>query len=269
VPRTLRRTYETQDEQTPELFGEAHAAAVVADLGKLLGPGGDLLDPARMKRVVFRAESRGNVKDLGGFRKTHSLPDRANEWARKYVNRIAAPDIKADLDNTFDMVREQFGYKRKDLDVSAERDGLGFIRTPDFEYTVSLSVNPEEPTEVIWRREVARLSGPDFVRSEGFQSVFGTMFDRLVFEFAAPVDVAELVDRIEDSPPEGVKVGVASDSGEAVISLAGFAGKVKVARDAVTIEGHAGDPGSLLEQFLAFLQKFGGLGEPKALGPAS
>ena len=107
------------------------------------------------------------MKDLAGYRKSHTLPDRANDWARKYVNRIAAADIKADLDNMFDMVREQFGYKRKDLDVSAERDGLGFIRTPDFEYTVSLEVNPDEPTEVIWRREIGRLSGPEFVRSEG------------------------------------------------------------------------------------------------------
>jgi hypothetical protein len=167
------------------------------------------------------------------------------------------------------MVREQFGYKRKDLDVSAERDGFGFIRTPDFEYTVSVIVNPDEPTEVIWRREIGRLSGPEFVRSEGFQAVFGGMFDRLVFEFAQPVDVAEFVDRIEDSPPEGVKVGVASDANQAEIALAGFAGKVLVTPEAVVIQGRPGSSASLLEQFLAFLRKFAGLGEAKALPPAS
>ena len=268
VPRTLRRTYDSPEEQSPLLLGEAHSEAVVADLGKLLGPGADVLDPGRMKRVVFRAESGGRVKDLGGFRKSHSLPERANDWARKFVNRIAAPDIKADLDNTFDMVRESFGYKRKDLDVSAERDGLGFIRTPDFEYVVSVHVNPDEPTDVIWRRELGRLSGPDFVRSRPFRDVFGSRFDKLAFEFAVPVDVAELVDRIEESPPEGVKVSVASDSGAAIISLAGFGGRISVTRDAVVIEGRAGDPASLLEQFLSFLRKFGSLGEPKALPPA-
>lgn len=268
VPRTLRRTYDAGQEQVPLLLGEAHAEAVVADLGKLIGTGG-LLDPTRMKRVVFRAEVPGRVKDLTGYRKTHTLPERANDWARKYVNRVAAGDIKADLDNTFDMIREEFGYKRKDLDVSAERDGLGFIRTPDFEYTVTVNVNPDEPADVIWRREVGRLSGPEFVRSEGFRNVFGSTFNKLVFEFASPVDVAEFVDRIEDAPPEGVKVTVASDSGAAVIALAGFAGRVSVTRDAVTIEGPTGNPGSLLEQFLTFLRKFGGLGEAKALPPGS
>jgi hypothetical protein len=269
VPRTLRRTYDAPVEQTPILLGEGNAANVVADLGRLLGPGGELLDPARMKRVVFRSETVGRVKDLTGFRKTHTLPDRANEWARKFVNRIAAADIKADLDNTFDAIREQFGYKRKDLDVSAERDGFGFIRTPDFEYTVSVRVHPDDPTEVVWRREVGRLSDPGLVRSEGFRAVFVGTFDRLVFEFAVPVEVAEFVDRIEEHPPEGVKVSVASGSDAAEIKLAGFAGRVTLTREAVEIEGRPGSSASLLDQFLTFLGKFAGLGEPKALPPAS
>jgi hypothetical protein len=146
---------------------------------------------------------------------------------------------------------------------------MGFIRTPDFEYTVSVAVNPDEPTEAVWRREVGRLSGPEFVRSDGFKAVFGGLFDRLVFEFAIPVDVADFVDRIEDRPPEGVKVGVASDANHAEIVLAGFAGKVTVTPESVVIQGRPGSSASLLEQFLAFLRKFSGLGEPKALPPAT
>ena len=267
VPRTLRRSYDSPEEQSPQLFGEKNADMVIADLGKLLGPGGELLDPGRMKRVAFRAESSGKIKDLAGYRKTHNMPDRVNEWARKYVNRAAVADIKADLDNTFDMVREQFGYKRKDLDVSAERDGMGYIRTPDFEYTVTVAVNPDDLTEVIWQREIGRLSGPEFVRSAGFKAVFGVMFDRLVFEFAQSVDVADFVDQIEESPPEGVKVNVASDANEAEIALAGFAGKVVVTPESVVILGQRGSSTSLLEQFLTFLRKFSGLGEPKSLAP--
>ncbi|HUR55126.1 MAG TPA: caspase family protein [Gemmataceae bacterium] len=265
VPRTLRRTYETQLDQTPLTFGDS--ASTVADLSKHFGTGGELLDPSRLKRVVFRADRPGRVKDLSGFRKSHTVPDRANDWARKYVARTSAPDIKLDLDNIFDAVREQFGYKRKDVDVSAERDGFGFIRTPDFEYTVNVSVNPDEPSDVIWRREIGRLSDPAFVRSEGYVAIFGPMFDKLVFEFTSPVNVAEFVDRLEDAPPEGVKVSIASDANAAEIKLAGFAGKVTVTPQAVEIEGRTGSSAGLLDQFLAFLRKFGGIGEPKALPP--
>ena len=266
VPRTLRRSYETSEEQSPLLLGEENADVVVAELGDVLG-GGDLLDPARMKRIVLQSETTGKVKDLAGYRKSHSLPDRANEWARKYVARVAAPDIKADLDNTFDRIRDEFGYKRKHLDVAAERDGMGYIRAPEFEYTVSVHVNADDPAEVIWRREIGRLTAPEFVRSKEFRAVFGGMFDRLVFEFAQPVDVADFVDQIEDNPPEGVKVSVASDANEAQVALAGFAGKVTVTPESVVIQGGGGDSADLLEQFLAFLGKFAGLGEAKALPP--
>ncbi len=265
VPRTLRRTHETEAEQQPRRYGSEQRDVVVADLTKVLEPNRDLLDPTRMKRVVFRTESLVRMKDLSGYRKTQCLPDRANEWARKYVARIAAADIKADVDSVFDRIREQFGYKRKDLDVSVERDGFGYIRSPDFEYTVSLRVNPEEPSEAYWRREVGRLSGPEFIRSEGFQAVFGTVFDRLVFEFSQPVDVAEFVDLIEEAPPEGIKVSVASDAQSAEITLRGFLGKIHLDAEGVTIQGQAGNSATLLDQFLSFLGKFTGLGEPKEL----
>lgn len=265
VPRTVHRSYETPQEQSPLIFGEQNAGTIVAELGGVLGPAADVLDPARMRRVVFRSESAGKVKDLAGFRKSHSLPERANDWARKFVNRIAQPDLKADLDTAFDMIREQFAYKRKDLEVSAERDGLGFIRTPDFEYTVTVEVNADDPASVIWRREVGRLSDPNFVRSEGFTAVFGTAFDKLVFEFAEPVDVAAFVDRIEDKPPEGVKISVASGSDVAEVKLAGYAGRISMTRDAVTIEGRTGATAGLLDQFLLFLEKFRDLGTPKSL----
>lgn len=266
VPRTLQRTYETAQDQNPQLVGEASSEMVIADLSKLIEPNGNLLDPTRMKRVVFQSELAARVKDLTGYRKSHSLPDRANEWARKYVNRIAAADIKSDLDLMFDTIREQFGYKRKDLDVSAERDGLGFIRTPEFEYTISLTVNADDPSAITWRREVGRISGPELVRTADFRTVFGSMFDRLVFEFAEPVDVADFVDRIEENPPEGVKVFVDSDANIAEIALQGFGGKITIEPESLIIQGQTGNPSSLLEQFLMFLRKFNGIGETKALG---
>jgi len=267
VPRTVHRAFETPQEQTPMLFGEGKATAIVAELGAVLGPPADVLDPARMRRVVFRSETPGKIRDLAGFRKSHGLPERANEWARKFVNRIAQPDLKADVDAMFDRIRETFNYKRKDLEASAERDGFGFIRTPDFEYTVSVEVNPEEPTSVIWRREVGRLAGADFVRSEGFGAVFAESFDRLAFEFAEPVDVAAFVDRLEDKPLEGVKVNVASGSDVAEVKLAGHAGRIALSRGAVSIEGRGGATAGLLDLFLAFLAKFRDLGVPKSLGP--
>lgn len=267
LPRVLRKHFEVGVEQTPRLFGEANAGQVIADLSPLLGAcGGDgLLDPARLKRVVFRSESRGRVRNLTHWRKTFSIPETAGASSRKFVARIAQPDLAADLDSVFEACREHLGYKRRDLDRSADGDGFGYLRTPDFEYTTTLTLDPEEPSDVVWRREVGQFTDAGFVRGAGFDAVFGKLFDQLVFEFARPVDVEALVDRLEDRPPKGAKVKVAGDGASCEVTLAGFSGRVTVDRQSLTVRGRAGDAAGLLDQFLAFLGAVGPLGEPLML----
>jgi hypothetical protein len=267
LPRVVRKHFTGPPVQSPRLFGEQNAAAVLADLSPLLEArtGGGLLDPARLKRIVFRTETRGRVKDLCGFRKTYRTPDGTGPSTRKFIAKCAAEDVRADLDAVYEVIRERFAYKRRDVDTSAGLDGYGSIRTPDFEYTVSVAQDPNSPTDVLWRREVGQVADAGVVRSAEFEAVFGKLFDQLAFEFAVPVDVGDLVDRLEDSPADGRKVSVESDGSACEITLSGFAGAVRVERAALTIRGRAGSSGGLLDQFLAFVSSVGPLGEPLAL----
>lgn len=269
LPRVARKHFTGPPAQSPRLFGEQNGAAMVADLTPLLATrtGGGLLDPARLRRIVFRTETRGRVKDLSGFRKTFRLPDGTGPSTRKFVAKCAADDLRSDLDNVYEVVREQFGYKRRDVDTSAGLDGYGSLRTPDFEYTVHVAQDPNSPTDVIWRREVGQVADVDVVRGAAFEAAFGKLFDQLAFEFAVPVDVGDLVDQLEDVPADGRKVSVDSDGASCEITLAGFAGAVRVERTALTIRGRAGTSGGLLDQFLAFVSNVGPIGEPLALPP--
>jgi hypothetical protein len=268
LPRLLRKHFDAGASQNPMLFGWQNAGAVIADLSHLTGGGDGLLDPDRLRRVAFRSESLGRVKDLTGWRKTFDLPDTARPSAKRFVARVANSDVKADLDEMYEAARERLGYKRKDLDVSTGPDGSGVLRTPDFEYTVTAALDTADPSRVVWRREVGGFADPGFVRGPGFDAVFGKLFDQFVFEFVAPVDVEALVDRLEDRPPKGVKVHVSSDGGSCDVTLTGFAGRVTVDRHSLTVRGRAGDSAGLLDQFLAFLRTVGPLGERAALPPA-
>ncbi len=267
LPRVVRKHFTGPPVQSPRLFGGQNAAAVVADLTPLLAArtGGGMLDPARLRRIVFRTEARGRVKDLTGFRKTYRTPDNTGPSTRKFIAKCAADDVRADLEGVYEGVREGFGYKRRDVDTTAGLDGYGSLRTPDFEYTVSVAQDPTSPTDVVWRREVGQVADVDVVRSAAFELVFGKLFDQLAFEFAVPVDVGDLVDRLEDTPADGRKVSVESDGKACEITLSGFAGSVRVERQALTIRGRAGGSGGLLDQFLAFVSSVGPLGEPLAL----
>ncbi len=267
MPRLLRRHFDTLTQQAPQLYGEHNAAAVVADLSHLKkgSAAGGLLSADRLKRVVFRTDSHGRVKDLTGFRKTFTVPDNNSPSNRKFIARLAAPDLKTDLDAVVAAARDHLDYKRKDIDLIADGDGVGTVRTPDFEYTVTADLDKADPSRVTWRREVGSFTDPAFVRGAGFDAVFGKLFDQLVFEFARPVEVDALIDRIEDSPPKGVKINVAADGGACDITLAGFAGRVVVDRTSLTVRGRAGNAAGLLDQFLAFVGTVGPLGEPLML----
>ena len=205
------------------------------------------------------------MKDLSGFRKTYKLPDHAGPSSRKFIAKCATDDVRADLNAVYEAVRENMGYKRKDIDTSVGSDGFGSLRTPDFEYTVTATLDTTDPTQVVWRREVGQLSDVGFVRSAGFEAGFGRMFDQLAFEFVNPVNVDELVDRLEDEPIEGVKVNVDSDGSACEVSLAGFVGVVRVERGSLSVRGRSGNATGLLDQFLAFVNKVGAIGEPLGL----
>jgi hypothetical protein len=269
LPRRLRKHFEAGVRQTPKLYGGQNAAAVIADVSPTLFARATdpVLDPSRLRRVVFRAETTTRVKDLTQFRKTYQVPENASSSARRFVARVAAPDIRADLDRIHDAARERFGYRRKDVEITVGQDGCGVLHVPDFEYTVCADLDPDDPSRLTWRREVGRFANPEFVCASGFSAVFGPAFDQLVFEFAQPVDVAGFVDRIEDDPPEGAKVAAASDGSACEIALTGFAGVVTVRRHAMTIRGRTGESAGLLDAFLHFLRTFGPVGDPPALPP--
>jgi hypothetical protein len=215
-----------------------------------------LPDFSQLKRVAFRVETTGRVKDLRGFGKGNSVPDQDTNYARKFVARLAADEIKTDLDETYQALRDSFGFKRRELESSTD-EGAGVIHTPRFDYAVTAQLDPADPSQVVWRREITALGDPAVVRAPEFQRAFGTIFNALVFEFAAPLSVEEFVDRIEEDDRPGVKVRVASDASSCEITLAGFVGAIRVTRAELTIEGPKSlSAASLLDQFFEFVQRF-------------
>jgi hypothetical protein len=258
VPRTLRATFRDGREQTPTLFAAGKKRFILADVAGLLEAGSATADPRLqpLKRGALRVETTGKVRALSGFRKHHRLPDRVNPSSQKFVADLAAEDVKADVDSIYAQVREQMGYKRRDVEGSADR-GSGFVRTPDFEYSVSVEQAPDDPTSVVWCREVASIRTPEVVLDRPFQAVFGGMFDTLVFEFVKPFDLEAWVDRMEEEMPEGVRLRTASDCSQCDVTVAGFGGVIRLRKDRVEVQGgQSATSKGLVEAFLQFQDLF-------------
>jgi hypothetical protein len=258
VPRTLARTFTEPRTQTPVVYGAPGPGFVVADLRDLLEPARGNADPRlqQLKRGTLRAETRLRVKGLAGFRKFHHVPDRVGPAAEKFVAEIAADDLKADVDACYTAVREHLGYKRREVEVATAR-GQASVRTPDFEYTVSVAQSADDPAAAVCRREIAGIRTPEVVLSKGFQAAFGAVFDTLVFEFHKPFDLETWVDRFEEEAPEGVRLRCASDCSTCEVTVAGFPGVVRLHRDRVEVQGqHASSSTGLVQAFLDFQEVF-------------
>lgn len=262
LPRRLRRHLTPGVTQTPLLLGDA-AAEIVNLSGTLSEDAGAVLDPARLRRVVFRGETTTRVKDLTDFRKGFQVPDYAGPGSKKFIRRIAEADVKADLEAVFAACREQFGYRRKDLELQTGSDGIGTLRTPDFEYNLMVDLDATDPSKVVWRREAGGFKNADAVRTPAFAAAFPSTFDSLVFEFAGKFDVSAFVDRLEDEPVPGATVNASGDGASCEVALKGFPGTVLVTKHALTVRGRAANAGGLLDVFLAFVRAFGVPGDKR------
>lgn len=257
MPRLLRATYRDAPPQTPAYRG---VSAVLAHVAAAMDPQQSVADPRLLplKRGVLRGESRVRLKSLTGYRKFHRLPDRINEGTRRFVAELASADVQADVDLFYASIRELLGYKRRDVEGSADR-GSGFVRTPDFEYSVIATVADDDPSVAVFRREVGSIQNPEVVLGAAFGQVFGEQFDTLVFEYTRPFDLEAWVDRIEEEMPTGVKLRCAPDCSSVEVMLPGLVGVVRLLRDRVEIVGQR-TPSSrgLVEAFLAFQDRFHG-----------
>src|SRR5204863_8467 len=92
-------------------------------------------------------------------------------------------------------------------------EGRAAIRTPDFDYHVSVCLDPADPTAVLWQRQVTHLQNADALYGPAFQAVFGSLFTELAFESPAPTDVEELIDQIEEKRPVGASPFLAGSPG--------------------------------------------------------
>ncbi|HEY1375575.1 MAG TPA: hypothetical protein VGF55_02215 [Gemmataceae bacterium] len=272
LPRVLRQVLEDPAEQTPAHYGRSPAGSVLADLGPTLRNRRAAAELAgqQLERVVLWAETRTRVKDLAGFQKTHHVPDRVRPATVRFAATVARDDLQADLDAVYAAVREHLGYRRKDVTLTPPTDGAGALRTPEFDYLASVALAEDDPTTVVIRREVTHVRSADVLRRPAFQAAFGSAFQALSFEYAAPLDVEGLVDRLEEEPPTGVRVRCAADASWCELDLTGFPGTVRVERCRLDIVGRRiAGANTLWAAFEAFQQLFNRATAAKALPPAA
>ena len=154
-----------------------------------------------LSRLSFVQERRLRVRDLGGFRRGHQAPVEYSDHTAAFVAKIAAVDLSAELDERFADFRRVLKCRRTELQASDPECGTAVITAPGFEYRVTASLAADEPSEVIWRRQLSGFSDRERICAPELAQVFPNVFDTVEFQPLQPPDPAAVIDRIEDQRP--------------------------------------------------------------------
>jgi hypothetical protein len=242
VPRTLRTTYADTRVQTPWFYGAQTSDFLVANVASILEKRKIAANPNIKQLLNIRLyEEHGlQVRRLSGFRKTHRVPDRVNDSTQAFVAKIAKDDLNEDLEKVVKRLRDVFGFKRTDIQTDGPTDGGGSVITPYFDYEVSVSLNPKDPSEAIWLHQVVNIRKPDQILTEEFDKVFEGTFDTLEFSTGKTINIAGVIDQIENLEDERITVDYDKDLTRCIIRLKGINSAIILNRETFSLVQEGG-----------------------------
>jgi uncharacterized caspase-like protein len=213
--------------QTPWFYGTQSRDFMIADVGPVLAKRKLTKTQDRvLKRAVLSRTIYGErVRSLSGYRKQdHSIPIRINDSTNRFLADIAESEITQDVNELHGLLREQFKYLRKELSSGVEGTS-GNIIAPDFEYTVNVSLDPDDLSKLIWKRELSNLRDSDTLNRKEFDEVFRDMFDTVELEFNKRINLEEFIDTLEAA---GIRPDYDSACTECMIRLPNIPGTIRV-----------------------------------------
>ena len=191
-------------------------------------------DHGLLASIMLVRQQPSRIRDLKGFRKGHQIPADVSEHTQSFVGRIAEEDLRQDLDARFEEFRRQLKFRRVEISVTDPLSGVGQISTPWFDYQVSVIHDANDATGVIWRRQLSEF----------------TTFDTVELSPPAAIDIAALIDHVEDEADERISLDYDRQATWCTVTIRGIAGQMKFTSERVALVIHqAQPPGKLLDSF--------------------
>lgn len=256
VQQTLKEAYADQKDQTPWMIGSSAKEFLLADLTDLFNRRSDGLstnDRQVMNASLLRRRA-GQIRNLSGFKKSHKVPDDVTDRAIAFVASISGAEVQEDLEEKFASLKKAFKFKRKELSIANEDDGTGTIVTPYFNYSISISLDPEDSSGVVWEWAVDAIKEPDKIFSDEFSDVFGREFDTV--EFSMPIDVEEFIDQVEELDADDIEIAYDMDATSCSLTVEGVDGKIEVTSETLAmVNSSPTTPRLMLESFFQIQRK--------------
>jgi hypothetical protein len=205
VMKTIANSLSVPVHQTPRLYGTyTSGTLLIADLKEVLDTRAVLTVPGyqQVNRLALTGSSKYRVSKLSGFAKHHTVPDAVNDTTEHFVARIGSNEVEEEINEVFDLLRTKMGYSLQDLNSGTDV-GTGSIITPDFDYNVNLTLDPNDPSAAILRKELSNIKTPQLIDSQQFGEVFAAKFSSLELTLKEKIKLREWITKIETLKRQG------------------------------------------------------------------
>jgi hypothetical protein len=193
------------------------------------------------------------VGKLTGFEKHHKIPTSVNPGVLVWVEQLTMGELNRDLQEVVDLLRVNFGFKRRQLDIHGPEDRRGVIETPFFNYEISVDLDREDPAWVVWRREINHIRDVHQVFGEAFLNCFAKAAWRLEIAWNREINLTDLIDRIEDLESPQFRVDYGKDLTWCRVSRSGTNSKLLISNGTFEISRDATvSPCELIEDLIGF-----------------
>ena len=207
--------------------------------------------------ISLRGRKRLPLKSLAGFEKHHRIPAADEEAMERFLASIGGQDVGQDLDLFFKKLRDEFRYKRRELEVAGPMDGTCSIHSPDFEYRIHLRPDTESPESVIWERSVVGLSSWKILLTEAFQKIFDPHLSSVIIELSEPIDTLAVIDHIEDLGESDCEVDYDREGTWCDIRTSDLEAKMRIMPHQILVDGPvAYSTAELMENYWQLQSRF-------------
>ncbi|MGF1531725.1 MAG: hypothetical protein ACFCU4_10260 [Puniceicoccaceae bacterium] len=184
--------------------------------------------PTGIQSVTFSGSISHPIKLLSGFRKgIHTLPKIANSITDHFVNRTAATEIAATVEERYQEVRKAFQYKRSDLQIKLAPPPASLF-CPDFTLLIDYRVHPQRPSHCLARQSFIPINLSILKHPEA-DGLFGSSFDTLKLTLDTPLSIENLIDQIEALPDiKGFSLNYPFDATSCEIWISGSPAQIVV-----------------------------------------
>lgn len=149
------------------------------------------------QQTILYGIQKGAIRKLKNFASGHHTPTEYNASALAFVEKVGQAEVEALARHILDEQRQLYALKRIEFALDIQQ-GRVSVETPQLNFSVSISLDPEQLKQYCLRVEVTALKSASTVGDSTLLNSLSPYCQSLSITTAKAIDVEAVIDAIEE-----------------------------------------------------------------------